>query len=235
MESKILIVEDDPTLIETLQYNLEYQGYQVFVAMDGQVGLEMARTEKPDLVILDVMLPSIDGFEICRMLRRDTNVPILMLTSRTDEIDKIIGLEVGADDYLTKPFSIRELAARIKAQLRRIRLIREETNDNNPVPSAESSLSFGNLKIDLYRRELFLEGERVHIKPKEYDLLLFLVRNRGMTLSRNLIFERVWGWTDEHNRTLDVHVRWLREKIEPDSTNATRIITVRGIGYRFEG
>lgn len=236
METKILIVEDDPTLAETLQYNLERQGYQLFVAMHGQTALDLAKAHRPDLIILDVMLPGIDGFEICRILRRDSNAPILMLTARSDETDKIIGLEVGADDYLTKPFSMRELVARIKAQLRRVRLMREEvSNEALFLPPPQSSLSFGNMKIDLNRRELFLDGERVHIKPKEYDLLLFLVRNRGLSLSRDLILERVWGWTDDNSRTVDVHVRWLREKIEPDPTNALRIITVRGIGYRFEG
>jgi DNA-binding response OmpR family regulator len=240
MEPKVLIVEDDPTLLETLEYNLKRQGYQVYTAADGRVALEVARQQRPDALILDVMLPGLDGFEVCRILRREMSVPILMLTARADEVDKVVGLEVGADDYLTKPFSMRELVARVKALLRRVRLIREELRVERVEPGAADTpgemLTFQDLTIDLTRREVVCRGEVLHLKPKEYDLLAFLARNRGIVLSRDLILERVWGWDyDGGSRTVDVHVRWLREKIEPDPANPTRIVTVRSIGYRFEG
>jgi len=240
MEPKVLVVEDDLTLLETLEYSLKRQGYQVYTAADGRTALEVARRERPDALVLDVMLPGLDGFEVCRILRREMSVPILMLTARADEVDKIVGLEVGADDYLTKPFSMRELLARVKALLRRVRLIREELAaeraEPGPAETAGEIWTFEDLTIDLARREVARRGEPLHLKPKEYDLLVFLARNRGIVLSRDLILERVWGWQyDGGSRTVDVHVRWLREKIEPDPANPARIVTVRGIGYRFEG
>jgi DNA-binding response OmpR family regulator len=240
MDEKVLIVEDEPTLLETLEYNLARQGYQIYSAVDGLTALEVARQERPDVIVLDVMLPGIDGFEVCRILRREMNIPILMLTARADEVDKIVGLEVGADDYLTKPFSMRELLARVKALLRRVRLIREEleTADDSatPVEVHGNSLKFGDLTIDMTRREVLREGEPIRLKPKEYELLVCLARNKGIVLSRDLILERVWGWDyDGGTRTVDVHVRWIREKIEPDPANPGRIVTVRGVGYRFEG
>jgi DNA-binding response OmpR family regulator len=240
MEPKVLIVEDDPTLLETLEYSLKRQGYVVYTAADGRAALEVARQERPDALVLDVMLPGLDGFEVCRILRREMSVPILMLTARADEVDKIVGLEVGADDYLTKPFSMRELVARVKALLRRVRLIREELSvervESGAADTPDEILTCGDLTIDLTRREVTRQGEVLHLKPKEYDLLVFLARNRGIVLSRDLILERVWGWDyDGGSRTVDVHVRWLREKIEPDSSTPTRIVTVRSIGYRFEG
>jgi DNA-binding response OmpR family regulator len=235
MSKKVLVVEDDPTLVETLEYNLTRQGYTVHTATDGLAALQTARQESPDLIVLDIMLPGLDGFEVCRILRQEMSVPVLMLTARTDEVDKVVGLEVGADDYMTKPFSMRELLARVKALLRRVDLIREELAAGGDGASAER-LTFGDLTIDLDRREALYQGEPLRMKPKEFDLLVFLARNRGMALSRDLILERVWGWeTDVGSRTVDVHVRWLREKIEPDAANPTRIVTVRGIGYRFEG
>lgn len=236
----ILVVEDEPSLVDTLEYNLVRQGYTVAIATDGFKALELARSLHPDLIVLDVMLPGLDGFEICRILRREMNVPILMLTARDDEIDKVVGLEMGADDYLTKPFSMRELMARVKAHLRRVRLIREEmeggeaTTDDRPPTAA--GLAFGVLRIDPDRHEVVNGEEVLHLKPKEFELLHFLARNRGMALSRDLILERVWGWDfDGGSRTVDVHVRWLREKIEDDPANPLRIVTVRGVGYRFEG
>lgn len=241
MSQKVLVVEDEPALVDTLEYNLARQGYEVVVAMDGAAALSIARKEQPDLVILDVMLPVLDGFEVCRILRQETNVPILMLTARVEEVDKIVGLEVGADDYLTKPFSMRELMARVKALLRRVRLIREESDNVDEAQSNDREpdrrrLVFGDLVIDLARREITYGDALVHVKPKEFDLLVFLARNRGMVLSRDLILERVWGWDyDGGSRTVDVHVRWLREKIEADPSNPMRIITVRGVGYRFDG
>jgi DNA-binding response OmpR family regulator len=235
VSEKVLVVEDEPTLVETLAYNLTRQGYEVFTATDGPGGLEMARKERPDVIVLDIMLPGLDGFEVCRILRREMSVPILMLTARTDDVDKVVGLEVGADDYLTKPFSMRELLARVKALLRRVRLIREEVSAEMGNAEAER-LEFGDLVIDLTRHEVRRKGEILRLTPKEFDLLAFLARNRRAVLSRDLILERVWGWDYVGGtRTVDVHVRWLREKIEPDPANPVRIITVRGIGYRFEG
>lgn len=247
MAYRVLIVEDDDTLRDTLEYNLIHQGYEVHSAADGYEGLKSARANEPDLLLLDVMLPGIDGFEVCRILRKEMSVPILMLTARTEEVDKIVGLEVGADDYLTKPFSMRELLARVKALLRRVELIREDMASQQHEDTTESGkisdgplpikpLIFGDLAIDETRREVRMAGHPVRIKPKEFDLLLFLARHKGIALSRDLILERVWGWSyDGNSRTVDVHVRWLREKIEPDPANATRIVTVRGIGYRFDG
>ena len=240
MESKILVVEDDNTLLEMLEYNLNRQGYQVVTAKDGRSALTFARQEKPNLIILDVMLPGIDGFEVCRILRKEFSFPILMLTARTEEVDKIVGLEMGADDYLTKPFSMRELMARVKALLRRVDLIREELNTQLPnnanVEKSIPLLTFGNLEIDQNRREVRLNNKPIRLKPKEFDLILFLARHQGIALSRDLILERVWGWTyDGNSRTVDVHVRWLREKIEENPGKAQRILTVRGIGYRFDG
>ena len=235
MDNKVLIVEDEPTLLETLEYNLIRQNYEVFTANNGPAALQAARREQPDLILLDIMLPGLDGFEVCRILRQEMNVPILMLTARDEEVNKIVGLEVGADDYMTKPFSMRELLARVKALLRRERLIREELAAESEGAGAER-LVFGDLTIDLARREVLRQGEPLRLKPREYELLVFLARNRSMVLSRDLILERVWGWDYVgSSRTVDVHVHWLREKIEPDPANPTRIVTVRGIGYRFEG
>jgi DNA-binding response OmpR family regulator len=234
MAEKILVVEDEPTLQETLAYNLKRQGYTVELASDGQAGIDTARRTQPDLVVLDIMLPILDGFDVCRILRQDMNMPILMLTARDDEIDRVIGLEMGADDYLTKPFSMREFLARVKAQLRRVRLTREEMDTESNI--AKETLRFGNLILDLTRREILLDEQPLTVKPKEFELLLFLARHRGQVLSRDLILERVWGWEFAGgSRTVDVHVRWLREKIEPEPAQPTRIVTVRGAGYRFEG
>lgn len=238
MAEKILVVDDEISLQETLAYNLKKQGYDVQTTGDGAEALELAREMEPDLIILDVMLPGLDGFEICRILRKEMATPVLMLTARDDEIDRVVGLEVGADDYMAKPFSMRELIARVKAMLRRVRLIREEVNqaegeDGKPKPEI---LEFGNLRIDMTRREITVDEEVVAFKPKEYELLTFLAQHQGQVLSREFILERVWGWDFiGDSRTVDVHVRWLREKIEADPANPRRIITVRGAGYRFEG
>ena len=239
MAQKVLIVEDEAVLRETLQYNLVRQGYQVYTAPDGRSALQVARKERPDLILLDVMLPGLDGLEVCRILRQEMNVPILMLTAKADEIDKIVGLEVGADDYITKPFSMRELLARVKAALRRVRLMREEVatagQDTAGALQPAVAMSFGDLTIDVGRGEVLRGGRALGLKPKEYELLVFLARNRRMVLSRDLILQRVWGWDFVGgSRTVDVHVRWLREKIEDDPANPTRIVTVRGMGYRFE-
>lgn len=238
MADKVLVVEDELTLQETLAYNLEKQGYTVALAGDGVSALEIAREIRPDLIILDIMLPGMDGFEVCRILRQEMNTPVLMLTARDDEIDRVVGLEVGADDYMTKPFSMRELVARVKAMLRRVRLIREEVNLNNQTttPRDTKVMDFGNLVIDLGRREVRLDDQPLTLKPKEYELLLFLAQNRGNVLTREIILEKVWGWDFfGDSRTVDVHIRWLREKIESQPAAPTRIQTVRGAGYRFEG
>lgn len=242
MAYNILVVEDDQTLLETLEYNLEREGYTIYKADNGRYALNLAQRHKPELVLLDIMLPGMDGFEVCRILRQNLRMPILMLTARADEIDKIVGLEVGADDYLTKPFNMRELLARVKALLRRVELVREEIavergNRESAVETSKTAvLTFGNLTIDQSRREIRVDGELVRLKPKEFDLLVFLAQNQGRALSRDLILDRVWEWAyDGDSRTVDVHVRWLREKIEPDPANAQRIITIHGIGYRFDG
>jgi DNA-binding response OmpR family regulator len=238
MPEKILVVEDEPSLQETLVYNLEKQGYAVEAAWDGRRAIEAARRLHPDLIILDIMLPELDGFEVCKILRKEMTVPILMLTARDDEIDRVVGLEVGADDYLTKPFSMRELMARVKAQLRRTGMLRDEmarlkTPEAN-IP--QEVLVFENLSINLIRREVLLDDQVLALKPQEYDLLLFFAQHKGQMLSREFILERVWGWDYVgDSRTVDVHVRWLRQKIEKDAAEPVRLVTVRGGGYRFEG
>ena len=232
MPEKILIVEDELTLQETLSYNLEHQGYQVITASDGNTAITIAKESEPDLILLDIMLPGIDGFEVCRILRKDMTVPILMLTARDDEIDRVVGLEVGADDYLIKPFSMRELIARVKALLRRVRIMQSK----NEEIEEHKIYEFSNLCIDESRHEVLLDGQALNLKPKEYDLLHYLARHRGLILSREKILEEVWGWDYfGDSRTVDVHIRWLREKIEKDPASPQRIITIRSAGYRFEG
>ena len=235
MSETILVVEDEPSLQETLAYNLKKEGYTVSTVGDGREAIDLARQLKPDLIVLDLMLPSLDGFEVTRVLRKEMTTPILMLTARDDEIDRVVGLEVGADDYLTKPFSMRELMARVKAQLRRARLIREEMS-NQPAEASQEKLTFDNLVINQTRREVILNDSPLQLKPKEYELLLFLAEHRGKMLSREFVLERVWGWDYiGDSRTVDVHIRWLRQKIEADPGKPVRIVTVRGGGYRFEG
>ena len=224
--STILLVEDEALLADTLRYNFEREGYTVLTANDGMTGLDLARNNNPDLVILDVMLPRLDGFSVCRMLRRETNVPIMMLTARQDEVDRIAGLELGADDYVIKPFSLGELLARVRAILRR--------TDRQPTGVEREVLAANGLKVDTGSRRVFLDNDEVILAQKEFDLLVCLMRNRGMALSRDLLMERVWGYDFiGDSRTVDVHVRWLREKIESDASKPSYIQTVRGIGYRF--
>jgi len=236
MPEIILIVEDEPALRDTLSYNLKKDGFTVEAVGDGRSAIEAARRLIPDLIILDIMLPELDGLEVARILRKEMNTPILMLTARDDEIDRVVGLEVGADDYLTKPFSMRELMARVKAQLRRTRLLQEEIGKASLSAKEHSKLTFDNLIINLTRREVTLFGDPIKLKPKEYELLEFFAEHKGKMLTREFILERVWGWDFiGDSRTVDVHVRWLRQKIEDDPGNPNRIITVRGGGYRFEG
>lgn len=236
MTEKILIVEDDVTLQETLAYNLRREGYQVQVCGDGLAGLEAVSDFEPDLILLDVMLPGLDGFEFCRRLRRSDNTPVIMLTARSDEVDRVVGLEVGADDYLSKPFSMRELLARVKAQLRRTEMVRAALQRLETEMPGDEVLRFGDLEIDRRRYEVRLNGAPLALKPQEYKLLLFFAEHRGQLLTRERILEQVWGWDYiGDSRTVDVHVRWLRQKIERDPSHPQRIITVRGGGYRFEG
>lgn len=235
MSEMILVVEDEPSLQETLAYTLKRHGYTVHTVGDGQAAVEAARRFHPDLILLDIMLPRLDGFEVCRILRKEMTVPILMLTARDSEIDRVLGLEMGADDYLTKPFSMRELLARVKAIFRRIQL-EHALEPVEKVAPENGALVSQNLVIDLVRGEACLDGSPISLKPKEYELLVFLVQHRGQMLSRDALLDRVWGWDFAGGkRTVDVHMRWIREKIESDPANPQRIVTVRGQGYRFEG
>lgn len=233
MAELILVVDDELTLQETIAFQLTRQGYEVVTSADGEDALDKARVQRPDLIILDIMLPKLDGFEVCRILRQEMNTPILMLTARDDEIDRVVGLEVGADDYLTKPFSMRELLARVKALLRRVRLIKE---DAIFVKEQDSEvLRIGGLVIDLNRHEIRRNNEVINLKPKEYELLICLAKHPGRVYSREMLLEQIWGWEYIGNsRTVDVHIRWLREKIEDDPANPRHLITVRSAGYRFE-
>jgi len=222
----ILLVEDDATLAEALKYNLEREGYTVLSAGDGMTALEMARRDAPDILILDVMLPRLDGFSVCRMLRKESTIPILMLTARQDEVDRIAGLELGADDYLTKPFSVGELLARVRAILRR--------SDRQPTTERDAVV-IGGIKLDTGSRRVWRDADEVQLSQKEFDLLTCLMRNRGLALSRDVLLERVWGGDYVGDgRTVDVHIRWLREKIEADPSTPVYVQTVRGIGYRFD-
>ncbi len=242
MGRKILVVDDEPVLIETIAYNLEQAGYQVTTVTDGPSALEAARRETPDLVILDVMLPEMDGLEVCRLLRRENNTattPIMMLTAKGEEIDKVVGLEVGADDYVTKPFGRRELLARVRALLRRAEYAsatEEHTAQAAMDEAAHSSreLVAGPLRIDLAGRRVHCRGQELDLQPKQFELLVYLVRNRGTVLTRDQVLYNVWGYDYAGDtRTVDVHIRWLREKLEEDPANPRLIQTVRGVGYVF--
>ncbi len=225
----ILVVEDEENLVEALRYNLVKEGYQVFVAHDGERGLTLAREIRPDLVLLDIILPKIDGMEVCRLLRRDTQVPILMLTAKAEEIDRVVGLEVGADDYVTKPFSMRELLARIRSLLRRARI-------TSPQSAPPEVLRIGTLEMDLSSHVARLDEEELELRPREFELLALLATNKSRAFTRDQILERVWGPDYVGDaRTVDVHVRWLREKLHQGVGGAPRIITIRGLGYRLEG
>jgi DNA-binding response OmpR family regulator len=221
----VLLVDDEPTLVATLKYNLEREGYRVITAADGEKAIAAARAERPELIILDLMLPVMDGLEVCRILRRETSQPILMLTARGEEVDKVVGLELGADDYVTKPFGMRELLARVRALLRR-----------TAAPEPDEDLVSGDLTFDLKRREVRRDGRVLDLKPKEIDLLLYFARNRGRAFSREQLLREVWGYDFYgDSRTVDVHVSWLRHKIEAEPHHPARLVTVRGVGYRFEG
>jgi DNA-binding response OmpR family regulator len=230
----ILVVEDDKTLLDVLKYNLAKEGYDAVSAVDGVQALELARTERLDLIILDIMLPKLDGFEVCRILRKEMTTPILMLTAKVEEIDKVLGLEIGADDYMTKPFSLRELLARVRAMLRRTEMLREKSSsEEEAVPPI---IKVGDLVIDLARHQVSLGDSILDLSPKEFELLVFLARNRGRAFTRDYLLEKVWGYDyTGDTRTVDVHIRWLRRKLEADSAHPQRLLTVRGFGYKFEG
>ena len=224
---RILVVDDEPTLVATLQYNLEAEGYEVETAFDGESAVNTARKMNPDLVLLDVMLPGLDGLEVCRILRRDTTAPILLLTAKVDEVDKVVGLEIGADDYVTKPFGMRELMARVRALLRRAGSAGARPTD---------TLRSGDLSLDPKARIARRGDQQLSLKPKEFDVLAHFMRHQGTAFSRDELLRSIWGYDFAGDtRTVDVHISWLRQKIEDTPSKPTRLITVRGVGYRFEG
>ncbi|GHO86514.1 DNA-binding response regulator [Dictyobacter formicarum] len=243
------MVDDETVLLDTISYNLEQSGYQVIRAADGLSALDAARRDIPDLVVLDIMLPGIDGLEVCRQLRRErttATIPIIMLTAKGEEIDKVVGLEVGADDYITKPFGRRELLARVRALLRRVDYPAQEGGSQyaTPVPAKNEQgniprrkdLTVGQLSIDQAGRIVTNHGQNVELQPKQFDLLTYLVRNRGTVLTRDQLLHHVWGYDYAGDtRTVDVHIRWLREKLEDEPANPKLIQTVRGVGYVFRG
>lgn len=228
-QPKVLVVEDEESLLFSLAHSLKREGYTVLTASRGDDGLKAAREHTPDLILLDVMLPGMDGIQVCRALRRDSDVPIIMLTALGGESDRVAGLDTGADDYMPKPFGMRELMARVRALLRRS--APRATPDAGP-----SVIISGDLTLDRERHEVTRGGGILRMKPKEFELLLFFLQHPGRVFSREQILDEVWGYDFYGGpRTVDVHVRWLRQKIERDAANPTRLKTVRGSGYLFEG
>jgi DNA-binding response OmpR family regulator len=224
---KILVVDDESAILQTLRFNLERSGYTVCTAGDGRSAVALAASEKPDLVILDIMLPILDGIEACKEIRKSSGVPIIMLTAKEQEIDKVLALELGADDYVTKPFSLGEFLARIKARLRRA--------DGDGQGSRNDAITVSDLTLDPSRQRLTVRGREVALAPKEFRLLHVLMENRGRIVTRQMLLEKVWGYDFEgEHQTISVHVRWLREKIEVDPNNPRNIITVRSRGYMFK-
>jgi two-component system, OmpR family, response regulator len=227
-DNKLLIVEDDRNLLDTLVYNIEKEGYSVISSMNGEEAVESARKENPDLIVLDIMLPGLNGLEVCRILRKEMTTPILMLTARNEEVDKIIGLEIGADDYMTKPFSMKELIARIRAMLRRADMTISRPD------SLDKTITTGTLEIDTERHRITVSGKELELSPREYDLLVFLAINKGFVFTREQLLEKVWGYDFAGDtRTVDVHIRWLRQKIEVDPSKPEKLLTVRGAGYKL--
>lgn len=229
MGKRILIIDDEPLILESIGYNLKQEGYEVLTASDGRTGLALAKSEAVDLILLDLMLPGLNGLEVCRNIRQESEVPIIMVTAKEDEIDRVLGLELGADDYVTKPFSMRELLARIKTVLKRIPAV-----NPSQAPEPPALIEVGSLVIDPKGYEVTVAGKPVALSGKEFDLLNYLAAHPGQVLTREQLLERVWG-SDFYgdNRTVDVHIRWIREKIEPDPANPEYILTVRGVGYKF--
>jgi DNA-binding response OmpR family regulator len=225
----ILVVDDEPTLVEALSYNLSKEGYRVVTAADGVEALVQAGACQPDLIILDLMLPRLDGLEVCRAVRRDSSVPIIILTAKDSEVDTVLGLELGADDYLVKPFRLRELLARVKAHLRRADML------SAPLAPDLDRVQFGRIMVERDSRKVFREGKEIVLTLKEYDLLDYLLVNVGKVMSRDVLLDKVWGYEYAgDSRTVDVHIRWLREKVELEPASPQHIKTVRGIGYRLE-
>jgi DNA-binding response OmpR family regulator len=223
---KILVVDDESAILQTLRFNLERNGYQVATAGDGRSAIALAAREQPDLIIMDIMLPVLDGIEACKEIRKTSGVPIIMLTAKDQEIDKVLALELGADDYVTKPFSLHEFLARVKARLRR-------AGDGGD-PKASEAIAVGDIVLDSARQSLVVRGHSVALAPKEFSLLHVLMENRGRVVTRQTLLDKVWGYDFEgEHQTISVHVRWLREKIELDPNNPRHIITVRGRGYMF--
>ena len=222
--ANILVVEDEAPLAETIAYNLRAEGFKAQVVHDGSLALARFREGKPDVVLLDIMLPGLDGLEVCKRIRKESDVPVIMLTAKAREIDKVVGLEVGADDYIAKPFGMMELIARVRALLRRT--VRPTVED--PV------LARHGVQLDVSRHQVVVDGDVVSLRPKEFDLLRMLMANAGRVVDRSTLLDAVWG-EDEFidTRTLDVHVRRLRQKLETDAGAPTRVLTVRGIGYKF--
>jgi DNA-binding response OmpR family regulator len=224
-KKKILLVDDEAAIVHSLRYNLEKNGYTVLTAGDGRTAVALAQQERPDLVVLDVMLPLLDGIEVCKEIRKTSSVPIIMLTAKDHEFDKVLALELGADDYVTKPFSLGEIIARIKARLRRVEV--DEAH-------RDESITAGEVTIDPARQRLTVRGREVALAPKEFRLLHVLMENRGRIVTRQMLLEKVWGYDFEgEHQTISVHVRWLREKIEVDPNNPRHIVTVRSRGYMF--
>jgi DNA-binding response OmpR family regulator len=226
MARTILVVDDEPTLRETLVEALQVEGFRVVSAGSGREALELFRAERPDLVLLDLMLPEMSGIEVCRIIRRESGVPIVMLTAKDSEIDKVVGLELGADDYVTKPFSLRELSARIRALFRR--------SEQVPAERPPAMVDLGRVQVDLAGHRLLRDGQMLPVKPKAFELLSFLLRHPGQAFTRDQLLEQVWGYDyGGETRTVDVHVHWLRSQIEEDPAHPVFLHTVRGVGYVF--
>lgn len=229
LAKQILIIDDEQMIVESVSYNLKQEGYEVLTALDGETGLELAQTKEIDLILLDLMLPGMNGMEICKIIRQQSSVPIIMLTAKEGEIDRVLGLELGADDYVTKPFSMRELLARIKTVLKRT------VSTGAGMLDTPKVIRVGDLQIDLLGHDVTVKGQSISLSSKEYELLRIMASHPGQVLSREQLLNLVWG-NDFYgdSRTVDVHIRWLREKIEVDPGEPEYILTVRGVGYKFK-
>lgn len=237
--ARVLVIDDEPTILELVALNLRREGMTVDTAATGPDALERMAGGSYDFVVLDIMLPGMDGLEVCRRIRERSNVPILLLSARGEEIDRVVGLELGADDYLTKPFAVRELVARVRAMLRRVRMDVEPEpspvqTEASPAGTSGDHVVAGDIRVDIAARQAYLGGDLLSLKPKEFDLLAYFARHPGVALTRDALLREVWGYEYRvDTRTVDVHVRWLRQKLESDPAQPTRLLTVRGHGYRF--